>query len=400
MACGPLDGTTVVDMTHMWAGPTCTQMLGDLGAEVIKVEPPGGDRSRGGIAPKNGWVSPIYLAVNRNKRSIVIDLTKEEGRKVMYRLTERADVFIHNFRQKAVEKLKVSYEKLKVINPRLIYASVSGYGAKGPGKDLPGQDLQLQAFGGLLSVTGYSDEPRPSPPVGVSLVDSVTGIIAVVGVLGALHQRDRTGRGEELKTSLLAGALSLQGNILVPYLATRKLPGKAGNGHPLTPPPFGVWKASDGKELAISGGGDEAWSECCIIIGKPELGSDPRFATRAARLENRDELFDTLQEAFATRPRDEWVRQLRAAGLWVTQVCDYEELCASSQVKNNEMLVEVPHPTGGTFTALNTPVAFTEGSTSIRRPPPLLGEHTREILAELDYCDKAIDSLYACGTVA
>ncbi|MEE9261179.1 MAG: CoA transferase, partial [Dehalococcoidia bacterium] len=163
MDCGPLDGTTVVDMTHMWAGPTCTQMLGDLGAEVIKVEPPGGDRSRGGIAPKNGWVSPIYLAVNRNKRSIVIDLTKEEGRKVMYRLTERADVFIHNFRQKAVEKLKVSYEILKAINPRLIYASVSGYGAKGPGKDLPGQDLQLQAFGGLVSVTGYPDEPRPSP---------------------------------------------------------------------------------------------------------------------------------------------------------------------------------------------------------------------------------------------
>jgi formyl-CoA transferase len=202
-----------------------------------------------------------------------------------------------------------------------------------------------------------------------------------------------------VKTSLLAGAISMQGNIFVPFLATRKLPRKAGNGHPFTPPPFGIWRAKDGKELAISSGGDEDWPDFCAVIGKPELVTDPRFAKRAARLENRDELFNILQEAFKAETRDEWVRLLQAAGLWATPLCNYEELCSTSHLKDNELLVDMNHPEVGNFSGINTPVAFGEAR-AIAKRPPLLGEHTREVLAEAGYGESDVEALYKSGAVA
>ena len=233
MSCGPLHGIRVADMTQMLAGPVATQMLGDLGAEVIKVEPHGGERARGGTTDPPRW---LFLGRNRNKRGIVVDLKRPEGLDVMHRLASQSDVFVHNQRPAAVQRLGLGYDDLKQINDRLVYASASGYGDRGELSDLPGQDMQLQAFSGLAGINGYPDDPRPSPPAGAAVVDSTTGILIALGVMAALYDREKTGRGQEVKTSLLGGALLLQENSFGPYLATGKLPRKAGNGHPGSAP--------------------------------------------------------------------------------------------------------------------------------------------------------------------
>ena len=401
MGRAPLEGVRVVDVSQMLSGPVCTQMLGDLGADVIKVEPIWGDRQRRGPVPIDGQTSHTFLAFNRSKRAICLDLSTDEGQQVMSRLVESADVFIQNLSRRAVEDLGLSYERLGAVNPRLVYASVFGYGDKGPFRDLPGQDLQLQAFSGLASITGYSNETRPSTPAGGTVSDVSAGILIAFGIAAALYDRERTGRGREVKTSLLAGTLLVQEPLFSTFLSTGQLPRKAENGHPMSPPPFGIWKAADGKELAISGNRDpDDWLDFCAIIGRPEIAEDPRFATNEARMENIDALFEIIAEALTHETRDEWLRLLSAAGFWVTRVCDYEELCASSHLRDNDLLVDMEHPSLGRYTTLSTPVAFNDLPTETKRRPPLLGEHTREVLAELGYDGGTIDSLYEAGVVA
>ncbi len=398
MSCGPIHGIRVADMTQMLAGPVATQMLGDLGAEVVKVEPHGGERARGGADDPPRW---LFLGRNRNKRSIVIDLKQREGLEVMRRLVRQSDVFVHNQRPSAVRRLGLSYEDLKPLNESLVYASASGYGDRGELSDLPGQDMQLQAFSGLAGINGYENDSRPSPPAGAAVVDSATGTLIALGVLAALYERERTGRGQEVKTSLLAGALLLQENTFGPYLATGQLPRKAGNGHPGSAPPYGIWRAGDGKELGISAGpGPEVWPNFCRAIDRPMLADDPRFATAEARVKHRDELFECVNEAMTARTRDEWIRVVREAGLWAAPVSSYEDLAATNQLQDNGLLIDNSYPSAGSFKSLNTPVSLSNSKTVVRRRPPGLGEHTREVLTELGYIATEIESLYQTDAVA
>lgn len=400
MASAPLEGVRVLDLSQMLAGPGCAQMLGDLGADVIKVEPHWGERQRKGPVPIDEETSYTFLAYNRNKRGLALDISTEDGIKVLYRLVESADVFIQNFRHETVQRLGISYDHLKAINPRIVYCSISGYGDKGPFKDLPGQDLQLQAFSGLLSVTGYPDEPRPTAPAGGSITDNSAMILAAFGVVSALYHREQTGRGQEVKTSLLAGGLLLQEPLITTYLSNRELPRKAENGHPMSPPPYGVWKGSDGKEFAISSTVDEeSWKEFCAFINRPELVEDPRFTNADARREHHSELFSEIREALAQETRDDWLELLRTAGVWATPVYNYEELSSTSHLTDNNMVANMPHPSVETFTSLNSPVYLTEADPGIARRPPMVGEHTREIMEEAGYDKERIDELFDSGVL-
>jgi crotonobetainyl-CoA:carnitine CoA-transferase CaiB-like acyl-CoA transferase len=400
MASAPLEGIKVLDLSQMLAGPGCAQMLGDQGADVIKVEPLWGERQRLGPVPIDEQTSYTFLAYNRNKRSISLDLSTDDGVQVLYRLVENADVFIQNYRAETVDQLGISYDRLMAINRRLVYASISGYGDRGPFSGLPGQDLQLQAFSGLISVTGYPDEPRPSTPAGSSVTDNSAAMLCAFGIATALIHRERTGRGQEVKTSLLAGGLLLQEPLFTTYLSNHQLPRKAENGHPMSPPPYGVWRAGDGKEFASSATiDDESWAEFCALVDRPQLIDDPRFSTGEARRQHHTELFAIIDEALAHETRDEWLRLFRAAGVWVTPVHNYEELCASSHLRDNDLVVDMTHPTGE-FTALNTPISLSDTPREVRRPPPRLGEHTREVLEEAGYEEEAIEALFRSGVVA
>ncbi len=372
MSCGPLHGIQVLDITHMYAGPYCGQWLGDMGAEVIKVESIGrGDRIRYGppSTMKNGQMSYNFLAVNRNKRSIAADLDTEEGRLIVYRLVERSDVFLHNLRAATVNKLALAYEDLKQINSGLVYASISGFGDEGPYKDLPGQGLQVQAMAGLMSITGYPY--RVSVPAGEAVADAVTGLLTAFGVLAALYARNETGAGQEVKTSLFAGLISLFLQQIAGYMDSRQVPRKAETGSPYSVPPFGAWRTRDGKEIAISTWRDEPWIEFCHAIDRPALAEDPRFDSTGQRWEHQEELRAIIREALSQKTRDEWIRLLRGQGQWVVPVRNFQEVCtADTQLSDNGLLVELQHPEMGPTTVFGMPIKLSETPFTARQHPP------------------------------
>ncbi len=401
MSCGPLHGTNVLDVSHMYAGPYCAQWLGDMGAEVIKVEALGhGDRVRNAPPPlmKDGNVSYTFLSVNRNKRSIAADLATEAGRDIVYKLVEKSDVFLHNLRPGTVDKLGLSYEDLKQNNPGLVYASISGFGDKGPHKDLPGQDLQVQAMAGLMSITGYPD--RVSVPAGDAIVDAVTGILSAFGVLAALHARIETGLGQEVKTSLFASLIALFPQQIAIYMGNRELPPKAETGATHSTPPFGAWRTKDGKEIAISTWREGPWIEFCQAIEQPELIEDPRFASLSDRSEHREALNAIIEEALLQRTRDQWIPLLREQGQWVVPVRDFGEICiGDTHLKDNELTVELEHPSLGSATVYGMPVKLSKTPFTVQRHAPLHGEHTEEILRELGYDERKIVELRRLGVV-
>ncbi len=393
----PLDGILVLDLSRVLAGPFATQFLGDMGATVLKVEEPsGGDASREFAPPWWGGESVYYLAANRNKRSIALDLKAPEALDVIKHLVAKADVVVENFRPGGAARLGLGYEELSAINPELVYVSVSGFGQTGPDCERPGYDVLAQAMGGIMSLTG---DPDGAPvKVGVPIADLVTGLYAVIGTLLGLLSRDRTGKGQHVDTSLLDGQVSLLIFAALGALATGSPPRRMGNRHSSITP-YQPYHAKDGW-VAVAVGSDVMWPKFCAVVGRPELEKDERFATNPERVARIDELEGLLAPLFAEKTVAEWVEAFDQAGIPAGPIMTVPQVLEHPQVRAREMVVEMEHPTIGTMRALGNPVKLSATPARFELPPPLLGQHTEEILRVfLDMKDEDIASLQARGVV-
>jgi formyl-CoA transferase len=375
---GPLEGVRVLDLTRVLAGPFCTMFLGDLGAEIVKIEEPrSGDDTRGWGPPFAGGESAYFLSVNRNKKSVAIDLKEPAGAELVRRLAERADVLVENFRPGTMERLGLGERELRGRNPRLIYASLSGFGADGPMSGWPGYDLIVQAWGGLMSITGMPDgEPTK---VGVAIVDIVAGLMLGKAIVAALYARERSGAGQRIETSLLEAAVACLVNVGSNYLVEGKVPGRWGNAHPSIVP-YQSFRTADGY-LVVGVASEGIWRRFCAAIGSPELADDPRFARNADRVRHRGELVAILAEAFLRRQNREWQTILAEAGVPCAPVQTLDQVFSAPQVLHRNMLVEVEHPAAGRVRMAGLPVKLSGTPAAIRLAPPLLGQHTREVLA-------------------
>ena len=375
---GPLDGIRVLDLTRVLAGPYCTMFLGDLGAEVVKVEQPGvGDDTRGWGPPFTGGESAYFLCVNRNKKSVTIDFKSKEGVALLRRLAERADVLIENFRPGTMERLGLGEKDLRAANPRLIYASLSGFGADGPMSDAPGYDLIVQAWGGLMSITGPADG-EPSK-VGVAIIDLVAGLMLGKSIAAALFAREKLGVGQKIDTSLLEAEVACLINVGSNYLVEGNIPRRWGNAHPSIVP-YQSFKTADGY-LVIGVASEGIWRRFCQAIGRAEWADDSRFEKNSNRVENRGVLIAAVSEIFLGRETDAWLKLLNEAEVPCAPVQTVDQVFKAPQVLHREMLVQVEHPTAGTVRMAGIPVKFSATPASVRLPPPLLGQHTEEVLA-------------------
>ncbi|MBI2368804.1 MAG: CoA transferase [Deltaproteobacteria bacterium] len=376
----PLAGIRVLDVSRVLAGPYCSMLLGDLGAEVLKIEQPGiGDDTRAWGPPFADGESAYYLAINRNKRSVALDLKAAEGRDLFRRLAACCDVVLENFRPGTMERLGLGYEVLQQVNPRLVYAAISGFGPDGPMRDRPGYDLIIQGYGGIMSITGQPDgEPTK---VGVAIVDITAGLFLASGILAALLLRERTGRGQRVDTSLLEAQVGWLINWGMHYLVSGEVPGRWGNAHPNIAP-YQTVRTKDGH-IILGVGNDSLWRDFCQVTGLEALTEDPRFLTNARRVEHREPLMAVIQERFAQETSAHWLAALTTAGVPCGPVHTIDQVFADAQVRHRQMLVEIPHPSIGRLRMAGIPLKFSETPASIRRHPPLLGEHTDEVLREL-----------------
>ena len=375
----PLQGIRVLDLSRVLAGPYCTMVLGDLGADVIKVEPPEGDETRGWGPPFAEGESAYYLCVNRNKRGIVINLKTDEGKKILRDLALQSDVLVENFRVGTLEKFGLDFATLHELNPKLIYCSITGFGQTGSMKDKPGYDFMIQALGGLMSITG---EPEGEPmKTGVAVVDLFAGQNAIIAILAALQARTLTGRGQHLDISLFDSQLGWLANVASNYLISGKLPKRHGNAH-ANIVPYQSFQASDGW-FAIAVGNDRQFVRLCEMLDKSEIALDEKFATNSARVQNRDELIPLLRSIFITRTVNEWLADLEKAEIPCGPIQNFEQVFSMSTVKEREMLVKMDHPTIGELPLVGSPLKMSDTPVEYRLPPPLMGEHTEEVLREL-----------------
>jgi crotonobetainyl-CoA:carnitine CoA-transferase CaiB-like acyl-CoA transferase len=374
---GALAGIRVLDLTRVLAGPYCTMFLGDLGAEIVKVEQPGvGDDTRGWGPPFSGGESAYFLCVNRNKKSLTVDLKSAEGISLVRQLAERADVLIENFRPGAMDRLGLGDKELRATNPKLVYASLSGFGADGPMADIPGYDLIVQAWGGLMSITG-TDESGPLK-VGVAIIDLVAGLMLGKSIVAALYAREQIGVGQKIDTSLLEAEVAALINAGSNYLVGGNVPGRWGNAHP-TIVPYQSFQTSD-SFLVLGAASEGIWKRLCPALDRADLADDPRFAKNADRVENRKDLIAILADIFMTRTTADWVAALNQADIPCAPVQTIDQVFAAPQVLHRNMLVEVDHPTAGKVRMAGIPVKFSATPASVRLPPPLLGEHSSEVL--------------------
>ncbi len=377
----PLDDITILDLTWVLSGPFASMVLCDLGADVIKVErPPWGDIARTTGPYQNGW-SGYFFSVNRGKRSVGINLQSEEGRELFRRLADRVDVVMENFTPGTMARLGIGYETLAAKNPRLIFASTSGFGQTGPYRDRPALDIIVQGMGGIMSITG---EPggRPVRP-GTSYGDIVAGLYTAIGVLTALHDRERTGRGQAIDISMLDCQVSVLENAIMRYFVTGKAPEPLGTRHPSTTP-FQAFPTADGYVVVALGFGEEnQWQLFCGILGLPELMDDARFDTSPRRTARHAELEPILTEAFRRRPSRAWLDDFGAAGIPCGPLNGIAEVVADPQVQHRGMVREVTHHRAGTISIANTPVRLSGSETGIKGPPPDFGGDTNDVLSEL-----------------
>lgn len=385
----PLKGIKVLDLTRFIAGSLCCMLLGDLGARVIKIEPPLGDDARY-VGANPGEESPLYGALNRNKEGIVLDLTKEKGQEVFFRLVRDADVLVENYRPGITEDLGINYEKVKEVNPSIIYGSITAFGDQGPYRLRPGLDMIFQAMSGIMGISG---EPtgRPMRP-GFPAVDAAGGIIMSWGITAALYEREKTGKGRKVDFVMLEGGIFIQATVISLYFATGKNPPRMGNASP-----FGLaqdFQTKEGAYIAISVPSQKFWRKLCTTLGLPHLVNDPRFTTNAKRVENQPELARICQEVFFQKTAPEWLEILQKDGIPCGPVNTYEDVLKDPQVQYNQIVYPLAHPLLGKIKTLRSPIKFDgEPLLGEGKHPPLLGEHTAAILRELGYSPAEIELL-------
>jgi formyl-CoA transferase len=377
----PLAGMRVLDVSQVMAGPFCCMMLGDLGADVIKVEPPeGGDQSRGAMGFKlKGADSLGFLNMNRNKRSIALDLKTEEGRAVFYKLAKTADVIVENYRPGVVKKLGIDYDAMKIINPGLIYASISGFGQTGPWADRPGFDLIAQAASGIMSITGDADGPPAKS--GVPVTDIGCSLFTVYAILSAYIGRQKSGEGQYIDASLYEAGLAFAIWDISEFWGTGKVPQRIGTANRMSAP-YQAVRSGDGW-FVLGANNDRLWRRLCEVIGRPDLLEAPQYRTIADRLANRPSLIAELEKTFVTAPSEQWVSRLLEVGIPAGPIYDYAQALDNEHARSRNVVMELDHPVEGKFRSIGFPVKLSGTPQQVRRPPPRLGEHTAEILSEL-----------------
>jgi len=390
-----LDKIKVVDLTRTLAGPFCTMLMGDMGAEVIKIEEPtGGDETRHWTPFVNGE-STQFLTFNRNKRSLAVNLKEPEGLKIVKNLAADADVMIESFRAGTLERLGLGYEEIKKINPGVVYCSISGYGRTGPMSDMPGYDLLIQAYSGLMSLTG---DPDGSPlRIGFSLVDLFTGMMAYGTILTALRQRDQTGKGQWVESALLDGQVAALSYHATGFMGTGVEPKRMGSGHPSLVP-YQSFNSSNGQFI-IGCANQGLWERMARAIGQESMLDDPRYTTNTDRVDHRAECVGELNTVFATNTTDHWVDLIVAAGVPCGPINTVSEVVSNPQVLARNMIAEVDHPNVPNLKFPNSPLKLTDSPATIRRVPPLLGQHSEEILSESGYSGEEIAGLKERGVI-
>ncbi|KPD32824.1 CoA-transferase [Thermus scotoductus] len=390
----PLSGIQVLDLSRVLAGPLCTMILADLGAEVIKVEPPWGDETRGWGPPFVKGESAYFLSVNRGKKSLALDLKTLEGQEVVRRLAQRADVLVENFKTGDLRRYGLDYESLRELNPRLVYLSITGFGHTGPRAQEPGYDAALQGYTGIMSVTG---EPEGPPmKVGVAWIDVMTGMMGAVAVLSALYEREKSGLGQHIDLSLFDVGLFALANLGESYLLTGKPPKRLGNAHAQIVP-YGAFPAADGW-LVLAVGNDEQFARLCQVLDLPDLLA--RFPTNAERVEARKEVVEAISRVLKTQPRGHWLERFREKGIPAAPVNDLAEAFQDPQAQARGAIWTLPHPFLEALPTLANPLRFlsrTPASPSL--PPPLLGEHTEAVLREAGYTPEEVARLVEKGVV-
>ena len=403
---GALSGLRVLDLSRILAGPTCTQILGDLGAEVLKIERPGaGDDTRKWGPPfvtgRDGGPtreSAYYLSANRNKRSIALDFTQPEGKALLLRLLEGCDILVENFKTGGLARHGLDYESLRKSHPRLIYCSITGFGQTGPYRARAGYDYLAQAMGGVMSITGAPDGPPMK--VGVGIADVTTGLYATIGILAALRRRDVTGEGQQVDVCLLDTQVSWLINEATNYLVSGERPVRRGNDHPNIVP-YRVYATLDGH-IVLAVGNDSQFQAWARLAGREDLAQDPAFATNPARVRNRDLVNETVARIMATRSSAEWLAALEAAGVPAGPVNNIDEVFADPQVLARGMRISMPydHSQSGTVELVGSPLKLSATPVSYRHPPPVAGEHTDEILASVaGVSEEMLDDLRARGVI-